>query len=125
LITATCQALISSKSLYRNYLQWGGGALWLSGGQDSSNNRHQKAEQMLSAANVSQLSVKWQFNTAGPVSATPAIDGEMAYFPDFAGNLYALNRETGAVVWQRAAQITQTMLFRRHRPTIIPVPRRW
>lgn len=78
----------------------GGGGLWLSSGQDRSNNRHQANEKMIDTGNVGDLAVRWQFTTGGPVSATPAVDGSNVYFPDFAGNLYALDRVTGAVVWQ-------------------------
>ena len=35
------------------------------------------------------------------VSATPAGDNEKVYFPDWAGNLYAVDKSTGGVVWQK------------------------
>jgi len=78
-----------------------GNALWLSAGQDRDNNRHQTSERMIGPESVAGLQVKWQFASGGAVSATPAVDGGKVYFPDFAGNLYALERETGAVVWHK------------------------
>ncbi|WP_246069660.1 PQQ-binding-like beta-propeller repeat protein [Humibacillus xanthopallidus] len=43
-------------------------------------------------------------STGGDVSATPAVDGQRVYVPDWAGNLYAVNRSTGAVVWQHTIE---------------------
>ena len=79
----------------------GGGGLWKSGGQDLSNNRHASTESKISPANVGDLDVKWAFTTGGDVSATPAVDGTNVYVPDWAGNLFAIDRETGAEVWGR------------------------
>ena len=42
---------------------------------------------------------KWEFTTGGDVSATPAVDGDTVYFPDWAGNLYAVDKATGAERW--------------------------
>ncbi len=79
----------------------GGGSLWLSSGQDRTNSRHQSQATTINATNVSNLQVKWHFQTEGNVSATPSVDGRKVYFPDFAGYMYALDRNTGAVVWQQ------------------------
>ena len=49
----------------------------------------------INAGNVANLAVKWQFTTGGDVSATPAVDGYTVYFPDWAGNLFAINQTTG------------------------------
>ena len=35
------------------------------------------------------------------MSATPAVDDQRVYFPDWAGNLYAVSRATGQQVWKR------------------------
>ena len=79
----------------------GGGGLWTSAGGDRENTRNQKTESMISPANVMDLGVKWMVDTGGYVSATPAVDESAIYFPDWAGNLNAVDRETGAVLWQR------------------------
>lgn len=78
-----------------------GGALWTSAGQDRSNARHQAAESRISPATVGRLAPKWVFSTGGDVSATPAVDAEKVYVPDWAGNLYAIDRKTGAQVWRK------------------------
>ncbi|WES66010.1 PQQ-binding-like beta-propeller repeat protein [Microbacter sp. GSS18] len=78
-----------------------GGAGWNSAGGDRSNTRHAASESKISPATVADLSLKWVLNTGGDVSATPAVDGDRVYVPDWAGNLYAVDRSTGAVVWQR------------------------
>src|SRR5574339_1244297 len=74
---------------------------WPSWGHDLQNTRNQASETKINAANAANLTVKWQFTTGGDVSATPALDGTNAYFPDWAGNLYAVNRKTGALVWSQ------------------------
>jgi len=42
---------------------------------------------------------KWVVTTGGDVSATPAVDNEKVYFPDWAGNLSAVDKGSGGVVW--------------------------
>jgi len=88
--------LLSFQAVYAK----GGGGLWSSAGQDLENSRHQKTENKIDPDNVEDLTEKWAFTTGGDVSATPAVDGKAVYFPDFAGNLYKLDRETGEVIWQ-------------------------
>src|ERR1044071_4600159 len=76
-----------------------GGGLWLTAGHDLRNTRYQNTESIISVANVANLAVKWQFTTGSDVSATPAVDDTAIYVPDWAGNLYALDRNTGAMLW--------------------------
>ena len=76
-------------------------ANWPVAGQNVRNTRHQPAEQQISPANASQLDVKWVFDTGGDVSATPTVSDGTVYFPDWAGNLYAVHADTGTLVWQR------------------------
>ena len=78
-----------------------GGATWSSAGGDRQNTRSQPSESKISTATVGNLTKKWELTTGGDVSATPAVDGQRVYVPDWAGNLYADNKSTGAVVWQR------------------------
>jgi polyvinyl alcohol dehydrogenase (cytochrome) len=75
---------------------------WPSAGYDLNNNRWAAAETTLNTANVSGLTVLWQFTTQNDVSATPSVDSTASYvyFPDWSGNLYKLSTATGAVVWQ-------------------------
>ena len=85
-----------------------GGGLWLSGGQGRHNNRYQDTESKINTENVSNLAPLWAITTGdGPggarddVSATPSVDGEYVYFPDWSGNLFKADRRTGEVIWKR------------------------
>lgn len=77
-----------------------GGAFWPTAGNDRENTRYQKTENKISPQNVQNLAPSWVTTTGGDVSATPAVDGQAVYFPDWAGDLYKLDRDTGAVIWQ-------------------------
>jgi glucose dehydrogenase len=61
----------------------GHNALWPSAGQNLDNTRFQSAEHEIGVDNVSSLAMKWQFTTMGDVSATPAVDENNVYFPDW------------------------------------------
>lgn len=74
---------------------------WLSAGCDLHNTRHQAGERILAPSNVHRLHPKWVFETAGNVSATPAVDEDAVYVPDWGGMLHRIDRATGARVWSR------------------------
>jgi polyvinyl alcohol dehydrogenase (cytochrome) len=95
LIVVSCCLILSS------LVQASGGGLWKMAGQSIKNTHHQKAESNISPSNVGDLEVQWAVTTGGEIWATPAVDGKFAYFPDSVGNLYKVNSDTGAVVWQR------------------------
>jgi len=73
---------------------------WTVGGHDLQNSRNQSTTG-ISPQNVAQLRTKWVFTTGGDVTATPAVANGIVYFPDMAGNFYAVNAGTGQVVWQQ------------------------
>jgi polyvinyl alcohol dehydrogenase (cytochrome) len=73
---------------------------WNSAGGNLQNTRFQAREDTLSPDNVGELEVKWAFTTGGDVSATPAVIGRTVYFPDRAGNLYAVDKWTGEQKWK-------------------------
>ena len=77
-----------------------GGSDWNSAGGNLQNTRFQASEKTLSVSNVDELEVKWEFTTGGDVSATPAVVGDTVYFPDRAGNLYAVDKWTGQQRWR-------------------------
>lgn len=79
--------------------QYVSGAQWAMGGQDVSNSRNQPSEATISAANVSTLAPKWVFTAGGSVSATPTVAADGIYFPDWAGNLYAVDPGSGKPIW--------------------------
>lgn len=56
-------------------------------------------ETRISPANVSQLKVKWVARTGGDVSAKAAVVKGVVYFPDWGGNIWALNARTGKAIW--------------------------
>src|SRR5712671_2636278 len=72
---------------------------WPIAGQNLSNTWSQPAEHSINPANVKGLTPKWVFTTGGDVSATPTVSNNAVYFPDWAGNLYAVNRDSGAMIW--------------------------
>src|SRR6188508_2453589 len=77
----------------------GQGSEWNSSGGDRQNTRSQPSEHTLSPSNVGGLTVKWSVTTHGDVSATPAVDADTVYVPDWAGYIYAVNRLNGVVKW--------------------------
>ena len=46
-----------------------------------------------------RLKVKWTFTTGGDVSARAAVVGGVVYFPDWGGNLHAVNANNGKSIW--------------------------
>ena len=81
-----------------------GGNGWNSAGGNRENTRYAASESKISTATAPNLTKKWELTTGGDVSATPAVDGQRVYVPDWKGNLYAVDRSTGAVVWQRTIE---------------------
>jgi polyvinyl alcohol dehydrogenase (cytochrome) len=82
-----------------------GPTLWPMAGNDLSNSRSQPKETIINAANASSLTTKWTFHTGGDVSATPTVGATAVFVPDWAGNLYAINKTNGQAIWSH--QITQ------------------
>ena len=74
-------------------------AQWPIAGQDLSNSWNQPAEHLINPANVHTLAPKWVFITGSDVSATPTVDGDAVYVPDWAGNLFAIEKESGKLIW--------------------------
>jgi polyvinyl alcohol dehydrogenase (cytochrome) len=93
------------------------GSLWPSAGGNRQNTRSQQSEHTLTTANISTLTTKWVFTTGGDVSATPAVDETAVYFPDWAGNLYAINKLTGAQIWQASIADASGVPFDKARAT--------
>ena len=98
---------------------------WLSPWIWSSNTRYQ-ADTSIKSSNVANLKVKWQFTTAGDVSATPSVDDNNVYSPDWGGYLDAVNKDKGTLVWKHKVSdytglvgIPPTTLHRRS-PAIHP-----
>ena len=77
------------------------GADWLSASKDLNNSRSQDDEEKIGVKTVAGLKLKWATATDGDVTANPAVEGNSLYFPDSAGFLYKLNKNTGAIVWKK------------------------
>jgi len=75
-------------------------APWPSAGQNLSNTRS-SAQTALGVGNAADLKVKWMYTTHGDVSATAAIVGGAAYFPDWGGYIHKVDVKTGARIWER------------------------
>jgi polyvinyl alcohol dehydrogenase (cytochrome) len=74
-------------------------ATWDSAGQGLSDEWSQPAETLINTSNAKSLVKKWVFTSASDVSATPTVSGGVVYFPDWSGNLYAVEATTGTLLW--------------------------
>src|SRR6266446_4069544 len=72
---------------------------WRIAGQNLNNTWNPTAEHSISPANVKNLTPKWVFTTGGDVSATPTVAGDAVYFPDWGGNLFAVQKDSGHLIW--------------------------
>ena len=68
-------------------------------GQNLQNTSNGNNQVDISKQNVSRLRPKWVFTTGGDVSTRAAVVNGVAYFPDWAGNLYAVNTSNGRLQW--------------------------
>jgi polyvinyl alcohol dehydrogenase (cytochrome) len=80
------------------------GGDWPSYGHDSSNTRSQPAEHAIGPAQAGSLAPAWRFSVgdhggAGIFNSTPVEAGGCVYAGTSSGDVYALNADTGAVVW--------------------------
>jgi len=93
------------------------GDQWPSAGGDLQNTRSQPSEHKISVDTVGGLTKKWEFMTTGDVSATPAVDGDTVYFPDWGGQLYAVNKKTGQLKWRTSIASATGVPFDKARAT--------
>ncbi len=78
-----------------------GAADWPMFGASVSNHADNPAETRISTKNAPKLAQKWVATTGGDVSARAAVVDGVAYFPDWAGNFWALDTNTGKPRWHR------------------------
>src|SRR5215472_14194136 len=71
---------------------------WPMFGQNVANTAS-SAQTDISTNTVYKLKPKWTFTTGGDVSARAAVVNKVAYFPDWGGNLWAVNTTTGKKIW--------------------------
>lgn len=74
---------------------------WRFWGGDLHNTHSSSFERRLRPGNVPGLSVKWTFVAGGEISATPTVESDAVYVPDWGGNVYKIDAQTGATVWSR------------------------
>jgi polyvinyl alcohol dehydrogenase (cytochrome) len=70
---------------------------WPMFGQNTTNTGSNTSTLQLKS--VSKLQPKWVFTTGGDVSARAAVVQNVAYFPDWGGNVWAVNAQTGVAKW--------------------------
>ncbi|MGD0311775.1 MAG: PQQ-binding-like beta-propeller repeat protein [Acidimicrobiales bacterium] len=71
---------------------------WPTYGHDAQHTFHGLTT--LTKASVKHLKVAWFFPTGDAVTATPTVVGGTVYVGSWDGNFYALDLETGAVLWK-------------------------
>lgn len=71
---------------------------WPMFGQDLANSARSGSDD-ISTKSVGRLQPKWTFTTGGDVSARAAVVRDVVYFPDWAGNLWAVNANNGKLKW--------------------------
>lgn len=119
--------LVFSQTLPGTWLFFGGGL---------DNNHSASFEQNITTRNVGTLGVKWVYQTTldtgtsngspltnGDITVPPAVLGGVLYFPDWAGNLRAVNATNGTTVWKKSfagdyARPGKFMLFSRNTPAV-------
>ncbi len=73
-------------------------------GHDLQNLANNPSEHLISKDTAQGLATKWVATVGSNVSARAAVFAGVAYFPDWAGNLWALDTVTGKPVWQHSMQ---------------------
>ena len=110
--TAMAEASANPFDQFNSWKFWGGNIF---------NSHSNPFEVRLNAGNVSGLRTKWAFTTGGDVSATPTVENDFVYFPDFGGNLFKLNAQNGTQVWShKISEYTGIAAsFSRNSPAIV------
>lgn len=90
-----CLALMSSTAFAQ-------ATSWVGFGGDLRNSRSAGTDARLSPATIHTLQTKWRFVPQGDISATPAVENDDLYVPDWAGRLYKLDARTGTLRWSVA-----------------------
>lgn len=73
---------------------------WAMFGKDLANSGAMTGSK-ISNKNVDTLAAKWVFTTGGDVSARAVVVSNTVYFPDWGGNLWAVNAPNGRLIWTR------------------------
>jgi polyvinyl alcohol dehydrogenase (cytochrome) len=74
---------------------------WPSFGADAGNTAN-NPQTTINRGNIGNLHLQWTYTTGGDVSARAALAGGVLYFPDWGGNISAVNAQNGQQVWSHA-----------------------
>jgi polyvinyl alcohol dehydrogenase (cytochrome) len=74
---------------------------WNVWGGNLKNNHNQNREYQIGVSNVNQLVTKWTINAGNQIAGIPTVHGRFVYFNDFGGFLWAVNKNTGDVIWKK------------------------
>lgn len=79
--------------------------------QGNTSNHRAAANSSIDSSNVGSLEVAWSFpvkatSGSGGMTCTPIIAGQNVYVQDMLSNVFALDRNTGKVVWQKEYNAT-------------------
>ena len=75
---------------------------WPMYGGNVCSSRSAPSSDPITPQTASRLEVKWAYDAAGDISATPAVAGGQVYVGDWGGMLERLDALTGRVVWSRS-----------------------
>lgn len=87
------------------------GGDWPTLGQNLSNSRSQALETSIGTGNVGTLEMAWEFSPAdqaatGQIQSTPVVAEGCVYITTSSGYVFALNADTGALVWHKRVEET-------------------
>jgi polyvinyl alcohol dehydrogenase (cytochrome) len=77
----------------------GPGNDWPMFGNTLQNTAADSSGRQISSAQIGSLKPAWIVTTGGDVSARASVADHVAYFPDWGGNLWAVDTKTGTVIW--------------------------
>ena len=86
---------------------------WNGWGGDLSNSRRAHRS-FLDSSNANSVKVQCKIEYTNGVSATPTIDGDIAYYPTWGGSLVALNYKTCQTIWETDITHIIKVSFCRH-----------
>ena len=105
--TSTTAAQSKASAVGNPPPEWAANAdAWPAHNYDISNTRA-TSKASIDSTNVSKLNVKWRFalkgaSVFGIFSSTPIVLNGTVYLQDLNSNVYALDRDTGALKWKHA-----------------------
>lgn len=75
---------------------------WITYAHDYKRDGMESQNVGLTTSNLSDLSLRWSINLQSPVYASPLVYQGTVYVATDGGVIYALNENTGAIIWQRS-----------------------